>query len=375
MKNLDVFYKENDKKSIYYNISKEIMENMYRSINKPLLNESTTQDNLYTTGTNYSVNGEYDILSMQLSKRTFDMIASKFLVGVQPINGPVGVYYALRYIADQTYNGVSGNELGYNEIDSTYSGSYETSASERLGSDSTHGLGIGTGNSMKEISVSIEKDRVETKVRKLRARFSEEIAQDIFSMLNVNLRDSLIDGLAKEVAAEIDYEIISTMESKATTGSLDFSTIAGDNKSDKYNSFLPYVISKCNTIGVNTNHGVGNFIIASPNISTVLESSTSFSVAIANENEHDNIYYAGTVNGKSLYRNIFWTDDKFLIGYKGRSELDAGIFYMPYLQTFLSNTGQDSFQPSLGIMSRYAIGDNIFGTSNYYQLVTVSNYS
>jgi hypothetical protein len=48
---------------------------------------------------------------------------------------------------------------------------------------------------------------------------------------------------------------------------------------------------------------------------------------------------------------------------------------MPYLQTFLSNTGQDSFQPSLGIMSRYAIGDNIFGASNYYQLVNVSNYS
>ena len=57
------------------------------------------------------------------------------------------------------------------------------------------------------------------------------------------------------------------------------------------------------------------------------------------------------------------------------SELDAGIFYMPYLQTFLSSTGEDNYQPNVGIMSRYAIGDSIFGASNYYQTVTVSNYS
>jgi hypothetical protein len=67
------------------------------------------------------------------------------MVGIQPMNGPVGLYYALRYYVNSTYDSESNIELGTNRIDSSYTGSYEVSASEQLGSNTNVGLGIGNG--------------------------------------------------------------------------------------------------------------------------------------------------------------------------------------------------------------------------------------
>ena len=93
------------------------------------------------------------------------------------------------------------------------------------------------------------------------------------------------------------------------------------------------------------------------------------------ENIRDGLSFAGYFNGKKLYRNIFWTTDKFIVGYKGPTELDAGLFYLPYIQIFLNGIYQDSFQKYFGIMSRYGIGENMFGSNNYYRKVNVSNFS
>jgi hypothetical protein len=230
------------------------------------------------------------------------------MVGIQPMNGPVGLYYALRYYANSTYDSESNIELGTNRIDSSYTGSYESSASEQLGSNTNVGLGIGNGTGIKDLNIKLEKKQVEAKSRKLRARFTEELIQDFNSMHNIDLKEALINGMAAEIAAEIDNEIITKIESVATSGSLDFSTVAGDNKADKYASFVSYVISKANAIGSNTNMGVGNYIIASPNICTVLESTPFYTVATAAEdyiNNLDKVYCAGKINEKKLYRNIF----------------------------------------------------------------------
>lgn len=390
MDKTSIFFSEEEKKQKNYYQNKCLLENIIRNSSKININEETTTSNLFAADNTYDKSGFFDLLALSLSKRVFDRIRSRWLVGVQPMPGPVGVYYALRCVADQAYSGdnlygTSMTELGYNNIDSTYSGSYELSAGETIGSKDGSGvsddigLGLGDGTHIKDVSISIEKKKVEAKTRKLRSRISIEVLQDIFHMHNVDLQNEILNALAKEISAEIDMEIIEKIESVAESSNLDYSTISsgmGTNRSDINNSFITYVIDKCNEIGVSTNHGVGNFVIASPNISTILESTSSFSFAKADdERAKDGLSFAGHFNGKRLYRNIFWTDDKFLVGYKGRTELDAGIFYLPYIQTYLSGGFDDSFNKSYGILSRYAIGDSIFGSNNYYRLINLQNFS
>jgi hypothetical protein len=74
-----------------------------------------------------------------------------------------------------------------------------------------------------------------------------------------------------------------------------------------------------------------------------------------------------------IYRNIFWDTDKYIVGYKGSTELDAGVFYLPYIFMMLQSMHENSYQNSVSVLSRYAIGENIFGAENYYQKVDVSN--
>ncbi len=107
-------------------------------------------------------------------RRTFPELIAHDLVGVQPLTGPVGLAFALRFMADNTYSG--GQEVGHNTIDSTYSGSHSLSAGEALGSKAgtgvgnNVGLGIGSGDHIKELSMTIEKQQVEAVTRKLRSK-------------------------------------------------------------------------------------------------------------------------------------------------------------------------------------------------------------
>ena len=195
-------------------------------------------------------------------------------------------------------------------------------------------------------------------------------------MHDCDLRDQLYTGIAREIATEIDLEIIDKINTVATQESLDFSGVAGDNKSDKYNSFIPYILNRANAIGKATNHGNGNFVIASSNISGVIESTPQFSVSMIADKQmewDDRVCFAGTINGMKVFRNIFWDVERFIVGYKGETELDAGLFYLPYIFMTLQTIHENSFQNSIGVMSRYAIGENIFGAEKYYQKVEVSN--
>lgn len=132
-------------------------------------------------GSGYADNGFFHKIAIPMVRRTFPELVAHELVGVQPLNGPVGLAFAMRFIADQAYDGSSRTEVGYNTIDSAYTGSHVTSTGEALGSASDSelnttssnadlGLGYGDGTSIKELSMTLEKDQVEAKTRKLRSR-------------------------------------------------------------------------------------------------------------------------------------------------------------------------------------------------------------
>jgi hypothetical protein len=127
-------------------------------LNPNALNETTSQysQSITPNGNDYSVNGFFNNVAIPMVRRTFPELIAHEICGVQPMHGPVGLAFAMRFIADDTYNSTARTELGYNTIDSAYSGSYVTSTGEALGSnvsDQNYGLGIGSGTSIKEVSI------------------------------------------------------------------------------------------------------------------------------------------------------------------------------------------------------------------------------
>ena len=346
-------------------------------------------------GSGYSDSGYFQQLAIPMVRRTFPELIAHDVVGVQPLTGPVGLAFALRYKASGEYDSVSNQELGYNHIDTSYSGSNSegmvTSAGEGLGSDSSGnvGLGIGSGAQIKEVNMTVEKAHVEAVTRKLRSRWSVEVAQDLKAMHGLDLEEEMLDILAYEITAEIDREIIDTINTVATTGTgsssgWDFSTSAsadGRWETEKYRTLYNKIIRKANQIAVNTRRGSGNFVIASPYVCAALECLSSFVIQpVAGDinTSVTGVSKVGSLDGRlAVYRDTFTSHsegDYCTVGYKGPSEYDAGIIYLPYIQLMVAKgTFENSLQPTVGLMSRYAIHSNIFGAKEYYQYILVEN--
>lgn len=354
----------------------------------------------------YATSGDFHQIAIPMVRRTFPELVAHEIVGVQPMTGPVGLAFALRFRSGNTYNRQGlpmgstvptyTDELGYNNIDPWYSGDstlsagWLTSAGELLGSygpttSAGHleqGLGIGTYAQIAEVNMTVEKAQVEAKTRKLRSRWSLEVAQDLKAMHGLDLEEEMMDMLAYEITAEIDREIVNAVNSAAVSSSWDYASSTqadGRWQMEKLRTLYSMIVRKANLIAINTRRGAGNFVIASPMVVAALESMSSFILApIAGGDINSmvtGISKVGSLDGRiSVFRDTFATTDYATIGYKGPSEYDAGIIFLPYVSLMVSKTVfEQSFQPTIGLLSRYAIHSQIFGSSNYYQRVTVVN--
>lgn len=352
-----------------------------------------TAQHMDPKGGGYSTNAEFQKIAIPMIRRTFPELIAHDIVGVQPLTGPVGLAFALRFVADQTYSGdnlygTSMTEVGHNNLDPNYTGSYELSAGEALGSKDGSGvgdevgLGIGSGQHIKELSMTIEKKQVEAVTRKLRSRWSLEVAQDIKAMHGLDLEEEMMDILSYEITAEIDREIINQIRTVAATNTYsanwDYSTADGRWEQEKYRNLYNMIIRKANRIAIDTRRGAGNFIVASPSMCAALETLDSFSTAPVDNDLNTavtGVSRIGSLGGRlSVYRDTFATGDDLIVGYKGPSEYDTGIVYLPYIQLMqMRATFEDSFNPAVGLMSRYAILSNIFGAKWYYIKITATN--
>ena len=133
-----------------------------------------------------------------------------------------------------------------------------------------------------------------------------------------------------------------------------------------------------NKIAISTRRGAGNFVIANPTVSAALEGTSAFTIAPVSNDINTaamGVATIGTLDGRmKVIRDTFTDTDKFTVGFKGTSPFDAGIIYCPYIQLMLSRaTFENSFNPAIGLMSRYGLHSNIFGASNYYITATVEN--
>ena len=277
-----------------------------------------------------------------------------------------------------------------NDIAVAYSGN-EAANSGAFGAAETTALEGVPGNS---INVEIVKEIVRAKSRRLSARWTIEAQQDASAMHNVDLEAEIMAAVAQEITVEIDQEILRKLRTlpptPVTANTFDQSTVSGQATfvGDEFAALAILINKEANDIGVRTRRNVGNWIVVSPTALTILQSAKSSAFARTTEGDLEgptNVKFAGTLNGttKVFVDTYAGAATPVLVGYKGEGELDAGVFYCPYIPLTSTGTVMDpnTMEPVVGFMTRYGWLEltnkaTSFGNSaDYYGLVGINSNS
>ena len=376
-----------------------------------------------TSVTNASVSN-WDPVLISLVRRAAPNMIAYDVAGVQPMTGPTGLIFAMkaRYGTGTT----GATEALFNEADTTYAGdSSDTQSADPSGlgglTDSngdssinndrtgpTFGDGMTTENAelsgaFRNMGFTIEKQTVTAKSRALKAEYSLELAQDLKAIHGLDAETELANILSTEILAEINREVIRTINSQAKTGAsqastaingiFDMSTDADGRWSvEKFKGLHVQIERDANVIAKETRRGKGNFVICSSDVASALAAAGALDYAPAlstnlNVDDTGNTF-AGVLNGKTkVYIDPYATTDYVTVGYKGTNPYDAGIFYCPYVPlTMVRAVGENDFQPKIGFKTRYgmagnpftpgAISNNGLGTAKsnqYYRIFRVDN--
>jgi len=369
------------------------------------------------------------------------------LAGVQPMSGPTGLIFAMR----SKYRTQGGPETFFNEVDTAFSGQDDdfnntngwtdgavgmgttaqagtnpgalnpsTTATQLaynvgqgMRTDEAEALGDGTAGEFNQMAFSIEKVTVTAKSRALKAEYSLELAQDLKAIHGLNAEAELANILSTEILAEINREIIRTIYKTAETGAVQNTATAGifdldvDSNGrwsvEKFKGLLFQIERDANAIAQRTRRGKGNIILCSADVASALTMAgvLDYTPALNTNLSVDDTgnTFAGTLMGKfRVYIDPYAANltsgnatpgnQYYVVGYKGSSPYDAGLFYCPYVPLqMVRAVGENSFQPKIGFKTRYGIVANPFsqGTSTltspgldvnsnrYYRRVSVAN--
>lgn len=276
------------------------------------------------------------------------------------------------------------NEAGYNLIFGTaYTPYDETAAAEYQ-----------TRDQMKSMKMGIERFAVEAQTRKLKAEYSIELAQDLKNVHGLDAEAELINIIEYEIAAELDRDLVDAIHANSTpagnwyygpvgqiqvasTGSTAITTPVqtsdGRWEMEKFRSLYTRIVREANAVAISTRRGAANFIIASLNVVSALETLSNFmySQVPGNVEPQFGVAKVGTLDGRfTVYLDTFAFTDFFIVGYKGTSAMDTGIVYCPYVPLQIQKlTDPSTFQPIIGFMTRDAICGNLFGSEKYYRKV------
>ena len=296
----------------------------------------------------------------------------------------------------------TGNLVGGIDDDRTTAlaaGGMPTGDAEGLGS----AAGSGDPNStFNEMGFTIEKATVTAKSRALKAEYSLELAQDLKAIHGLDAEQELSNILSAEILAEINREVIRTINSQAKTGASTANTalngifnLASDADGrwsvEKFKGLMVQIDREANTIAKQTRRGRGNFIITSSDVASALSATGMLDYAPAlstalNVDDTGNTF-AGVLNGRTrVYIDPYATVDYVTVGYKGTNAYDAGLFYCPYVPlTMVRAVAEDTFQPKIGFKTRYGMVSNPFvgatpsnglaaaKTNQYYRIFRVDN--
>lgn len=266
--------------------------------------------------------------------------------------------------AETTVSAVYENEALYKIIFSNYTGTYATATGEDLSTD------------MKEIGFNIETDTVTARTRKLKAKWTEELEQDLQAIHNMNAERLLTSIASDEITIEMNREFIALIAATAgTSSSYNYSTVtAGDTgrwELEKYQNLMAHIARQKRQLAVTNRRGMATFMIVSPAVLSVIEAAGKLSTEGVDPVQTS---FAGKALGMDCYVDIYAENDDIQLGYKGPNEIDAGIFYAPYIPLQIKKGfGEEDGQPRTFFHTRYGIQDNLFGAENYYHTIQVSN--
>ena len=325
-------------------------------------------------------------------RRVMPTVIANEIVGVQPMQGPVGQIHTLRVRYAETTNDTSasntdttaGDEaLSPFKIANAYSGSLTTGKADSTAAKE------GTGG--RSLSIQILKQSVEAKTRKLQARWTFEAAQDAQSMHGIDVEAEIMAALAQEITAEIDQEVLGSLRSLAATEeTFNQAAVSGTATyvGDEHAALAVLINRTANKIAQRTRRGAGNFAVVSPESLTVLQSASTSAFARTTEGTFEaptNTKFVGTLNGAMrVYVDSYAADaTAVLVGYKGSSETDAAAFYCPYVPLMSSGTvlDPDTFEPVVSFMTRYGYvelsntASSLGNAGDYVGEVAMSNIS
>jgi len=412
-----------------------------------------SQGDIYAPG-----NAQLPKILIPMIRRTFPELISNEIVGVQPMGGPVGLAVAMRYRyeTDPLGEGIDGKgeanpyspnfrntqdsavpygsldalsgdgvpgsgnwgsnrgdlspnnqEAGYQRLDTRFTGASAQGLSG-LGPDSDfimldddRGIGELMGNfeltgKIPQMTVTFEKTAVTADTRRLAARWSQELEQDLKNMNGIDVDTEITNAMSYEIQAEIDREMLMRMVQVAlnagaqgggystwTPASADARWLAERNR-DLYAK----IIVEANRIAVRNRRGAANFLVATPKVCAILEMLPDFQWMQVQGNvntQPTGIARVGNLGGRfNIYRDTR-TEAQFLegnrselnyvlLGYKGPEFYDTGIIYCPYIPVMVQRTvGPNDFSQRVGLMTRYGVVDNIFGAALYYHVIIVKD--
>jgi len=398
------------------NTEKALAETGDQSVNMTsLLQEAPTNaagTGGFGSGAGASPVAGYDPVLISLVRRSMPNLMAYDIAGVQPMTGPTGLIFAMR----SNYNAQSGNtaqEAFYNEADTDFSGTgtHSSTTGAAYGGVSTgtgltttaaEALGDGNGTNFAEMALAIEKVTVSAKSRALKAEYTTELAQDLRAVHGLDAEGELANILQSEILAEINREVVRTIYTSAVTGAagadspgtFDLDIDANGRWSvEKFKGLMFQIEIEANAIAKATRRGKGNIVICSSDVASALQMAGVLDYAPAlNGNalsvDDTGNTFAGVLNGRyRVYIDPYAGSNYLVVGYKGASAFDAGLFYCPYvpLQMYRA-VGENSFQPKIGFKTRYGMVANPFAfgstrsagalTANknvYYRRVYVSN--
>jgi len=366
--------------------------------------------------------GGYDPILISLVRRSMPNLIAYDVASVQPMTGPTGLIFAMK----SKFSTQGGTEALFNEPDTGFSnddaagdlnstamtgtnpavlndaspGTYITGGAD-YGSTTGGGmttaegeaLGDAAANSFAEMAFSIEKSTVTAKTRALKAEYTMELAQDLKAIHGLDAETELSNILSAEILAEINREVIRTIYVSAKKGASINTTTAGifdlDTDSngrwsvEKFKGLMFQIERDANVIAQETRRGKGNLIITSSDVASALQMAgvLDYAPALNNNLQVDDTgnTFAGVLNGRyRVYIDPYAANNAakqyYVVGYKGTSPYDAGIFYCPYVPLqMVRAVGENTFQPKIGFKTRYGVAQNPFATSDATDIITGAN--
>ena len=395
-----------------------ILENQERALreDRAFISEAAP-----TNSTDATSIQNWDPILISLVRRAMPNLIAYDICGVQPMTGPTGLIFAMR----AKFTSQAGTEALFNEADTDFSSrnaagdstlpdvggegtSSQSGTNPALLNDSpagtyTTGTGMATAtaealgdsgaNAFAEMAFSIEKSTVTARSRALKAEYTMELAQDLKAIHGLDAETELANILSSEILAEINREVVRTIYRVAeagasvgttTSGIFDLDTDSNGRWSvERFKGLMFQVEREANAISQRTRRGKGNILITSSDVASALQMAgvLDYTPALNNNLNVDDTgnTFAGVLNGRyKVYIDPFAANQAakqyFVVGYKGSSQYDAGIFYCPYVPLqMVRAVGQDTFQPKIGFKTRYGIQANPFAESSGSSAAAVIN--